>query len=1476
MNAGETELSEFLRRWWNQQLDLLPAYAPPARRQRSHAIDVVVPIYNALQASLACVQSLLPELIDGDLLWLINDASPDADVAPALNALAEGDPRIRLLHNPHNLGLVLTLNRAFELTSRDVLVLNSDTRVVPGALAALQAALGVPKVGIACPLSDHATLLSLPCAAEPPDDARADFAARSWHRPFPPTAVGSAMLIARALIDRIGGFDPAYSPGYGEENDYSLRARAAGFQIIAADDAYVWHDGGASFGPRAAQLRRELHTQLLEQRWRGYNQEVRRYWRANPLVGKPGGLLQPDARPRVLHLMHRLDGIGGTERFTHALIEASHDEFQHVLLAPGEADAGGAEISWHWRGRLFCIVINRAVIEAEHFLISHPADLGNPRVEGLLARLLQSLQPALVHVHHLLDFGSLLLPELIGRFGVRCVLSWHDLYALCANYSQVEHGGSDPCGRPISVDDSRCGACRQGSHRSRHGRPLAHGYASARGALLAHTLSTADAVIVPSEYLKQRLIDAYGARAEPVKVIPHGSPPASAVPDEQRLGTVRPLQVVGYFGGDDFVKGAGLVLELGERLKDLRIEFRVYGAQRRLQEHPLADRVRLCGTYEHSQLDAIYSQIDLCLIPSRYDETFSLTLSEAWQRGVPVLASDAGALAQRIRGSQSGWLEPRGDVDAWERRLRQLHACPQLLVEARQHALSPARVPALQSCVEDYRALYRGLLELGPSRQRPGGRAMPQPLAEPAFAEAVGFEIPPFPHATTSATAAGRIGVLRLPAAASAARVDAGFFESLAAHGVDVIEPASAISTQILSTLHWLVVLADGDRFHPALLRLLQELRPDCADVVLFDALISDEHGRGYARLRRTLVDPGVLARSGELGAACVFSAAALLRWEALPARTLPELMQRIPARFRWLQKPLALFQRWDANLVAQSRSLLNGPWAALEAELARPTSQGRVIEVIRDGRPAGRLVCTDGQWKRGQGGECDSHAASPALWLPAGFELAQDLIHTLLFWLEHSGADVVAPALLDAEGRSLPLGFVEAGGGSWQPLAGSSAGCSFAPTAAVPWLLPVEALFADVLLSRSGLASELAHSDDAADAIAVHAALDRRVLPGVMARLPATRMGVAPKPRKDRSRRLRQIGATLNAVTGEVPAQARAWAYGESATPRALGLMRNQWAVSKLRIEAPLRALQRAGHVQRPWLHEVQSHGLPELEALAAIDPDLMLLPPYLDEPQVCWLEACAQQLRARRVLIIDDLWTDLPQDNPLRSQLPGDLEQRLQRIARACDAVVYTTEALAQALPLPAAEHFCIGHALEPERWAPTAQRSVPTSSKRRLRVGWAGGPQHAADLAVLGEIMEATGDEFEWVFMGIAPKGAAALPMVDFDRYPAALHALQLDIALAPLVDHPFNRCKSPLKLIEYGWLDVPVIASRVGPYIDTPSLQVDSHSAEAWLAALRLLAAEPARRRDLAHALAAYSRRASPQVTLDPWRRALGLT
>ncbi len=255
-------------------------------------MTVVVPVYGDLPSLLDCTDALLEQVDDSvDRVLFVNDCGPDADlIETALLARITGHPGFRYERNGRNLGFVGTCNRAvYELdrSDNDVLLLNSDTLPTAGFIDELCAVLhAAPEHGAVCARTNNGTIASLPFTLRDPSAGRTIERTAVVHAAvrdllprftIAPVAMGFCLLIRRELIERYGLFDEAFSPGYGEENDFCLRIAADGYRAVIANRALVFHRGARSFtGARRAVLR-TAHESLLVKRYPNYPAAVRTY-----------------------------------------------------------------------------------------------------------------------------------------------------------------------------------------------------------------------------------------------------------------------------------------------------------------------------------------------------------------------------------------------------------------------------------------------------------------------------------------------------------------------------------------------------------------------------------------------------------------------------------------------------------------------------------------------------------------------------------------------------------------------------------------------------------------------------------------------------------------------------------------------------------------------------------------------------------------------------------------------------------------------------------------------------------------------------------------------------------------------------------------------------------------------------------------------------------------------------------------------
>lgn len=260
-------------------------------RQRA---DIIVPVFNAVDMVRDALDSLRRTLGADDRVIVIDDASTDVEVPEVLKTFArQATFAVDLERNPSNLGFVRTVNRGMAMSKRDVVLLNSDTVATTGWLdRIMEAAASDPRIATITPFSNNAEICSFPefCRNNPqPPLSTAELIAASFADATPtfpdlPTGVGFCMYLRRDALDALGDFDAAtFGRGYGEENDFCMRAAAHGWRNVLCESAYVVHRGGASFAltgerPGGEALRR------LSARYPGYNALVAEFIRADPLA----------------------------------------------------------------------------------------------------------------------------------------------------------------------------------------------------------------------------------------------------------------------------------------------------------------------------------------------------------------------------------------------------------------------------------------------------------------------------------------------------------------------------------------------------------------------------------------------------------------------------------------------------------------------------------------------------------------------------------------------------------------------------------------------------------------------------------------------------------------------------------------------------------------------------------------------------------------------------------------------------------------------------------------------------------------------------------------------------------------------------------------------------------------------------------------------------------------------------------------
>jgi GT2 family glycosyltransferase len=271
-----------------------PPFEPDAAGAgRSSVINVIVPVYDGLESTRACLGSLIEQRGDFDLrVTVVDDRSPNAGLVAFVERACRR-PGWSLIRNESNLGFAAAVNEALiRRVEGDVLLLNSDTLLPAGAVGRLAAAVhSAQNIGTVTPLSNNGELTSYPKPnvatplGSPERISEMDrLAARANGTDVVdvPNGVGFCLYIKQACLETAGLLPELYARGYYEDVEFCLRARERGFRNVCATGIFVGHAGARSFGAakRALVVR---NLAVLAGRFPDYKLRYAAFVEADPL-----------------------------------------------------------------------------------------------------------------------------------------------------------------------------------------------------------------------------------------------------------------------------------------------------------------------------------------------------------------------------------------------------------------------------------------------------------------------------------------------------------------------------------------------------------------------------------------------------------------------------------------------------------------------------------------------------------------------------------------------------------------------------------------------------------------------------------------------------------------------------------------------------------------------------------------------------------------------------------------------------------------------------------------------------------------------------------------------------------------------------------------------------------------------------------------------------------------------------------------
>ncbi len=644
------------------------------RQKKPRPVAVIIPVFNAYEEVVTCIENLLQYTRHPHEILLIDDRSTDERVWPKLRAYAKAHDHIRAIRNRKNLGYTRTVNMGCEFARPcDVILLNSDTIVTPFWLEKLTAvAYSRADVATVTAISNAAGNFSVPINKidnpMPDDLTPSEFA--GWverlsrrRRPAVPCGNGFCLFVLRSALEKVGPFDEVSFPrGYGEENDFCMRARKLGLLSLIDDATFIYHKRTASFGAAAKAPLLEASKIKLQELHPDYV-KLRTEWLKNDPVDELRAELQkapwsrgfpkPQTKPVLLYVIH---ASGGGTRFTSEdLIRGMMDHYEVLLLETAEH---------HWT-LLQSLGTKLTPLRRYHFAErwEYYQILNGERVD-VWSEILSAMKVGLVHFRHLIGNGPEAL-ALARQKGLRVVLSLHDFYTICPTTTLLDER-LQFCGGHCTPGEGKCDL--RGRWFDNSGPVLKHAHVHVHRKLMADAMEC-DALVTTSMFSRNLFVEFFPHIASRLHVIEHGR-------DLQREDFVaapvvgQPMRVI-CLGNMSVPKGMNLIREIMalDQAGARRFEFHFLGSlPKEITDLPQLGGV-LHGRYKREHLNQYLQKIgpSFSIVSSIWPETYCHTLTESWAVGLPVFASNIGTLQERVEEHGGGWLLDYRSAEAWYR-----------------------------------------------------------------------------------------------------------------------------------------------------------------------------------------------------------------------------------------------------------------------------------------------------------------------------------------------------------------------------------------------------------------------------------------------------------------------------------------------------------------------------------------------------------------------------------------------------------------------------------------------------------------------------------------------------------------------------------------------------------------------------------------------------------------------------------------
>jgi glycosyltransferase involved in cell wall biosynthesis len=372
------------------------------------------------------------------------------------------------------------------------------------------------------------------------------------------------------------------------------------------------------------------------------------------------------------------------------------------------------------------------------FCSSFSETYNNDIVNRKFTRILEAIKPDIVHIHHLLFLSCGIVDEIKKR-KIPILYVLHDYWLICYRGQLLKDDLTICSGSSIEA----CRDClkyilsiRKGSmyiyqllKRRIPGQSmnllkrlhLAIRKSDGTGEVikwrnsLSDASSNIDLFIAPSNFIKDRFSLANFPK-EKILYCPYGFDNSSFANGYFKKKSH--LLRFGYMGTLLPSKGVDILISVFKKIKNSNVRLSIYGKlfsyagfefyPQTLQKLAYGDdRIQLAGEYDNKDIGKIFSEIDVLLVPSIWQENAPLVIQESFLAKTPVIASRIGGIPELINDRINGLLFEPGNVDDLKEKMQYVIDNPAIIEEFRKNI---PRVKSIEDNAAEMEHIYSKLI----------------------------------------------------------------------------------------------------------------------------------------------------------------------------------------------------------------------------------------------------------------------------------------------------------------------------------------------------------------------------------------------------------------------------------------------------------------------------------------------------------------------------------------------------------------------------------------------------------------------------------------------------------------------------------------------------------------------------------------------------------------------------------------------